>query len=1505
MDKWLDSLSEDWPSQPPSQRNSSSILQDEVLNKGNSWQSRLPRRSGSGFSSISSIKEKEPGRGPATLQNHIGDAPLKEKSNSSLNAAQRHRLDERAKFPNSDAVHKKSKTRDHSASSTPPVSAGTVAYKASPKKDASGTPEWKRRVVQGKIGQCDQTDMFGPIGLESVFKPPSASAKPVKRNSQADISLKNRSEPQNLLDPASRAAGSPKSGLVKFSSQPSVTSGVAEERVEHESAFTDSKERAESSFKDLVENVPPKMVGDVSHSPIRYSTASISKPRRTSWNNSRNDSDVNQSSSNSFSPFVVSKSHTMDGKVDYAAVDHGMKNLNVDNDDLEMTGPGNRSSEPRNHDALLNDKGSLAMSFRKSQMNDITNQSLPEDLSVGTDAYAANGGFVSVRRGGYSNEGSFKERSLSPSPLKYVDGRGNQSMNISNLPLPSQISENSLVSHASPPVTPKKDDEDRPRSSGSPLKLFDHYDTFTNNRLARHISRFEETLAQNETPEAVLEDQTQPCSPSLGPKLSINLKRMDQLENYSSDKRLKSFGSGELDDLDFSTGENENAEQSLLYLTHDVSDERPIRSHKRGRRKVSRGSRSLKDTDQRIPWQVLDIEDARLLSDEDNALRVSQDSPEILHTKNGKRLPDSPKKKVSRKRRKTLCSSEERKRGALDPQQAQPPSLESTAIVASNGRKRKDARHGSDKQPADPKTLAMRQILRPRNPTPNQTSSSARQKPTMKLDHKFSASTKDDSVASIYPPTTSTDVDPPTQIVAGALATIALNTVQEMETGSRKVSVTTSDFFNEAQQIMALIRAEKRPRSSHNSAETSNLGPPTIHEEVSAADSTKDDLTRPPSREGGSLRTLQLPNHRDARVVSHLRKFEDKDDLGLALPSSGKSLRISHCDIGSVASPMRLNEEDNSNEIESDPPNIRILAALSDNKRRDHIFSKSADRGHQTDRAVEKTDSQSSTGSLGRRSVPTGSSQGSANIKKIAPQSVAHLLSDQMADMFFDKSRQVWVKRKAPTGKEQCNGEGHTGSDGTEEDLFGGIPDLTVDEMEELKLVKDVVSSGSTLGSGRNVASERHQAVELAIANNGSPPRDSHQDERPRTADGKMIHPTENSSAPSKHTNFAWSGPTPGTRATSYGDEVWSDKNTQGRQATMPDALDALPSPEVEHEISIFHGRENPKALRIAKEHHQPRVVTVAFSSPLIQSPYQPDEDWVEIDQSQIEDSPSRHVSELQVSARKPNHSTTSRFHRRVSHRLSFGNSSIMARPMSRLDEQDELSLVHYSAKQPQANTDLAVATPIPPSRNMIMHPASGHRSSIGFELSPLPDFTVHQVDRPLDDEEKGHFDRFQVHKASRSLSLTAQEILRHLTDLEPFEPYWYYIQNVVLQDRGLSSLHLLDEFCGKIQHLDVSKNDIRELGGVPSTVRSLDIRDNCLSDLTSWHTLLNLQYVDFSGNQVRSLRGFQDLVHLRSLIADNNQVESLDGIEQLDGLLNLRLRNNKLSSVSFERCSL
>jgi len=231
--------------------------------------------------------------------------------------------------------------------------------------------------------------------------------------------------------------------------------------------------------------------------------------------------------------------------------------------------------------------------------------------------------------------------------------------------------------------------------------------------------------------------------------------------------------------------------------------------------------------------------------------------------------------------------------------------------------------------------------------------------------------------------------------------------------------------------------------------------------------------------------------------------------------------------------------------------------------------------------------------------------------------------------------------------------------------------------------------------------------------------------------------------------------------------------------------------------------------------------------------------------------------------------------------------------------------MFHCSIRNRHMSMELAISTPLPLQKSNLVPPTTGQRSSIGFQLSPLPDFTLDQIDKPIDSNRGQVAKRLPIREIDNRLSLSAQDLVKNLTDLEPYEPYWDYIRRVDLHDRDLTTLHMLDEFCGRIQELDVSENQLSGLNGIPHTVRQLNIRGNCLSDLAAWDSLRNLQYLDVSGNQLARLCGFQHLVHLRSLKADNNEIESLNGLEDLNGLIKLCLRGNRLREVDFENFDL
>lgn len=216
------------------------------------------------------------------------------------------------------------------------------------------------------------------------------------------------------------------------------------------------------------------------------------------------------------------------------------------------------------------------------------------------------------------------------------------------------------------------------------------------------------------------------------------------------------------------------------------------------------------------------------------------------------------------------------------------------------------------------------------------------------------------------------------------------------------------------------------------------------------------------------------------------------------------------------------------------------------------------------------------------------------------------------------------------------------------------------------------------------------------------------------------------------------------------------------------------------------------------------------------------------------------------------------------------------------------------------------VAQPGPPmsAPNQEYGLSSPARMDGTFYLSDLPDFTVNDVDeeRP---SEKALARRVAHTNTGDRYAMAVQSLVKTLTDVEPDEPYWEDIKQLNLRDRGLDSVHNLEDFCTRLEDLDLSGNNVAHLEGAPTSVRKLNLRSNALSSLTAWSHMMNLQYLDISNNQVDNLGGLCMLIHLRELRADDNQISTLDGIMNMDGLIKLSVRRNKLSRVDFEGCQL
>ncbi|CAI4217373.1 unnamed protein product [Parascedosporium putredinis] len=672
----------------------------------------------------------------------------------------------------------------------------------------------------------------------------------------------------------------------------------------------------------------------------------------------------------------------------------------------------------------------------------------------------------------------------------------------------------------------------------------------------------------------------------------------------------------------------------------------------------------------------------------------------------------------------------------------------------------------------------------------------------------------------------------------------------------RKPSIKTQDFLDEAAQIMAMIRNQVRP-----------AGLPIVEESEAEVKSPEEEQVVPTRQE-------------DPEILRRLKKYQEMSDMGDVITSSIRSVGLAREAIRATQEMQRHlgqsargrpNLADMAEDEEfSDPPNIRI----SQNP---------AEGGTQSDHNTGVTFPSTSSGDSTNRSYPTNSSRTSENKKTIAPHSVSHLIPDQVGSMYLDRENNIWVKKKGGE-KVPIN---ILPSEDSEDDPFGSIPDLTVDMTLEMRNLK--------------LATALKQQLHADLEN--IPPPSSPL----KTPAGKKGFATLSPDAAldEEVVSRAW-------------DELTKLEN---KAATSP----AHGEEDVEHEITINEGRN------AGRTPSKRRNLTISFSSPvasIIRDVLPEDLNTMSDDEGPTnlsinqEQSPDREPTGSAWKGGKP---TSHRKGSRGFRQPSFAKMTFVPRPVSRIDEQEENSVLSKADKQVSIIGDNSVLEQVTPnprrtSVSFIIKAArglgelDGDASAIigqnvgNLSLSPLSEFTMNNADQSYALEVSYVMaDKHLVtgDGSKRVMSISIRDLVERLTEAEPSELFWDSLVSLDLHEKRLSSLHMLDEFCGRLVSLDASNNGLGHLDGVPPTVRQLRVSHNMLSELTSWDHLANLQYLDISDNDVRSLSALKNLVHLRSIKADNNLLTSLEGIDELDGLLSFRARNNQIQEVDFEESGL
>jgi len=1407
---WLDSLSEDWVSQPgdnssdklpPLTNNSNSNTPDS---KPRQRPSRIPRRTPNSRLSISSIGETSP-------------AILSERSASEINVSNR-RLNWR--------LCQQVKQREASNSTEGSVVHNSVLRKSTGSRRKTETPEWKRRLVHGKVAYGEQRDLFcsAAEGLQGMFRPPSAggdAGETTLPSSPPQVSAPPTIDKdlERYIDAADESDG-------PADISPSPSPRRRERGIQYRLNDQDTESPSIASRR-APSAMPAPQSDDI------YRDESCLTAPDDAANMTRKTSGQTDTRNEDFSPILIGKHSNDDGKVGFAPIDVPVEQL------------WQKLERLRVNQLLVDSQLDSRVDLEPKQDRGRDDPGLSDT----TQELGRKGAFVNVQRGGRSGDGSFYHRGLSSEiGVDTSEMLPEESMQASTPkqfpsvrvqgtnPVPTLHLSPSPTLPRAPFPSPEKR-QARDAAATSPLKLFGPYDTFTNQTLLRRISQFEEASGSPSRQSSI----SHADNPIQQPPPTT-----DQDASPHELRAISRFGGGDLDGYSFpgdlsyeSSGDWEVADKENIapapgpsalppfYAPRESSPDHQAdlqvpRRRNTGSTQTSRQALSS-STASNQPFPALP-----------SGAPLSAFTPKRDGDSEGKRPRTSPSKDPTPKRRRTLHRSDvafgrEEQLAAIEGAHQQ--------MQEVMGKKRKDARAG-EFQTADPSVLAMRSILWPRSHT------------------------------------SSPQALPPVNPQLRALQPAAVSPGSEPSETERKPSIRTQDFVDQAAQIMAMIRSQVRPdlasleESVAEGAADSPRAPMT-----DLTDESAEPFSRPPSRDGQPRPALNQFQE-DPDLVSRLKKYRERSDAGDFISSSFRSMGLANTggqnetERSRPIAPAHLRSNGPlpvNGDFVSDLPNVRITSA--------------GGQSHGLLSPSKEFPSNSSSRDFSRN-FPTTSSRGSESRRTIMPESVSHLIPDRVGSMFLDKQNKTWIKRKGSTSTAASVDAARF--EESEEDPFASIPDLSVDMTKEM------------------------QNLRLGAALRGSGAETADHQESPGSPFGQR----------SRQSSRGYGTLSPKDRIGPHMSPL-----ARGELERLEDraASGSVASQDVEDQDSVIYGSRDNAATS------KKRTLTISFSSPVASIIH----DVVAEDLDSLDDDPQAAYDRPPVkqSLRNTMSNMTRGASQGTSRPMSSRGAGFVPRPVSRIDEQDEESTVEIHPDEDRqvsiVGDHSVVSHRTPRSRHaslsFIINHTPGHGAmqyqpdesamigrNVGkLSLSPLSEFTLNNPEQSFGFEVSyvmGPRHMATGDGSKRVLSMTIRELVDKLSEVEPYEPFWEDLTDLDLHDKQLTSLHMLDEFCGRVVKLDASQNKLNHLDGVPSSVRQLKASCNMLTELTSWDHLMHLQYVDISGNEIKSLSALKNLVHLRSIRADDNQLTSLDGLDCHDGLLSLRARNNLIEELD---CSL
>lgn len=1386
---------------------------------------------------------------------------------------------------------------------------GTVQQRSkstSPTKKQE-TLEWKRRLMHNQIGYGDQIDLFGPSGLENIFARSSGHGnedpKPKKRMGWLQ---KSDTPIPSSPPPWSTDLASDKNRTLELN--------VSLDEISEEAAREGSDAEADGSFRsgpfDLEDSRYNLSMGGMETQPLRSRIdpehASI-KLRRDDRLHNRAASGQTELEQEDFSPVYISKHKTPSGQVGYTPLDSRLvkqfpsMNVSLRHPSAQSRKNPSVSTKP----VIVADDSDFTDGPESALVTPAPDLSFSENLPTGSPMPDL-GRHVEMKRGGYSQYGSFRQRPLSPSPLAHEESMERDETHVSTLNFSESQGQTAESLARGNTGTTQQPRETPTRSPGSPLKLFGPHDTYTSTRLLRRMSQINpaDTICEHPTPtsDSRRRKSTQASSGSSFGNGALNDHVFNAEITITSASNSDGHGSDKSPTSEVAPPGSKIPISFRFAAVPDIRD--PLKSPQAASKQTTSESKT------RSPAEMQPtIEDVQ-----DSELDLGADTGKHRSRADGKRPLASPSRDpTQRKRCRTLPAAElEVARLSASPGYAT--QLQGTVSSCKGQYASQDAHSNI----AQSDLLAQHKILRPRNPTPNQRRRWQIQAEVRDAAEDFAEQEParleavmeqiDSSMASETAPT----LQEQAQTLASEVAAFTLKVRKpDADFGERKRSVTTQDFLNEAMMVMKLIRAKARPQSHLGSVE--EFDGETLRQCLRADGTVPDDsslrVSRPPSREAGSGWRSRGPMQTDARVVSHLRRFqegEERDDTDF-IAASIASLQVDD------------DEHVNDQVVVVDPhANIRITGPPSECRN-----AQEPDSRPSSQRSRGSTlDTHGSGGTSTGRTIGTNSTRKSDNVGTLAPDAVAHLIGEQVGGMTFDKDKQHWVRVSRSPDKTQSSFLEIPSNVTSDDDPFREISDLPVDELKEQKRIgsPEKVVQESAIVVGRSPIDD--QAIEVVTAHHDVQSRTSSQDTvlpRPTTREGPQARHNHSSSVtvPSRYNGFASSQREDvETRATSWGDEELARLTIVAKARQQPLAYAAAKAAIVQRSTADLAAQASAEAKQRSGQGHQlSMIASPAIYGESLQQ-VSGEEDTVELDSIRddiaLDDADSDVESIAPLHMRKTPHKSAygpNLANQAKNRQVSLRRQTLANKFTTETHEQSELSVIAQLPGDRTMSVSLSVSRKRTDTWHQSAHlkeltelQGSPSKGACTLLLSDLPEFTVHDIDteRPSERALAARLAQHAIAEVNDRYALAVKELVRTLTDAYEDEPYWEDLKQLDLRDRSLASLYGLDDFCTHVESMDVSNNALSRLDGAPWTLRALNARANQLTSLSSWSHLINLQYLDISHNNLEDLDGLSSLVHLRELRADDNVISRINGISNVTGLLKLRLRRNKLSYVDF-----